>query len=155
MLSSEAVTRTGEETERLGERLAASVLPSDVIYLIGELGAGKTTMARGLARGLGAQRREVASPTFALLHEYADSRGAIVLRHLDLYRLADDVSELAVLGLPEAVAGAPVCVEWPRGALRALLPSTVEVSIQTEADEGRRIRIQRCSDGEPVALRRR
>lgn len=137
------MTRGGEETEALGERLAGSLSPADVVYLIGELGAGKTTLARGLARGLGALPREVASPTFALLHEYADAGGAIILRHLDLYRLADDPRELAVLGLPESVAGAPVCVEWPGVAIRGLLPPTVEITLESSLDESRRIRVTR------------
>ena len=141
---SETIARTPEETETLGERLARTLSSSDVVYLVGELGAGKTTLARGLARGLGALPREVASPTFALLHEYAGSGGSIVLRHLDLYRLADEASDLAVLGLPEAVAGAPVCVEWPGKAVRRLLPPTVEVTIRAEPDETRRVRVARA-----------
>src|ERR1700730_804772 len=101
---SDAGTRSAEETEGLGERLAASLTPHDVVYLRGELGSGKTTLARGIARGLGALEREVPSPTFALLHEYAGADGTIVLRHLDLYRLRDDSGELAALGLPDAIA---------------------------------------------------
>ena len=81
-----ATTRSEEETERFGEKVAGQLYESDVLYLIGNLGAGKTCLVRGLARGLGARTREVASPTFALLHEYAGNDGAIVLRHLDLYR---------------------------------------------------------------------
>jgi hypothetical protein len=69
-----------------------------------------------LARGLGAVR-EVASPTFAILHEYGRREG-IRLRHLDLYRLDDRAADLEILGLPESVAGAPVVVEWPGAAIR-------------------------------------
>lgn len=146
MTSSQTVTRGAAETEALGERLAAVLGPDDVVYLEGDLGAGKTAFARGLARGLGAPEREVASPTFALLHEYAGPGGPIVLRHLDLYRLSDSARELEVLGLPEAVAGAPVCVEWPRRVLKDLLPPTVEVRIETEpGGEGRRVSIARVS----------
>jgi len=142
MNSSRQVTRTAAETEALGQRLAAELSPADVVYLLGDLGAGKTTFARGLARGLGAAARDVASPTFALLHEYAGAGGAIVLRHLDLYRLSDSERELEVLGLPEGVAGAPVCIEWPRESVKALLPSTVEVRLEAEpGGESRRVSI--------------
>ncbi|MEX0879927.1 MAG: tRNA (adenosine(37)-N6)-threonylcarbamoyltransferase complex ATPase subunit type 1 TsaE [Thermoanaerobaculia bacterium] len=137
------MTRSEEETERLGASIAATLSGDDVVYLIGDLGAGKTALARGLARGLGAPSREVASPTFALLHEYAGEGGAIVLRHLDLYRLADDPGELAVLGLPDSARGAPVCVEWPGEAIRRLLPPTVEIVLETVAGDARRIRVTR------------
>ena len=103
-----AVTRSEEETEAFGESLAADLAPGDVVYLLGDLGAGKTCLARGVARGLGAVAREVASPTFAILHEYAGADGTIRLRHLDLYRLKDRSEELQILGLPESVAGAPI-----------------------------------------------
>ncbi|HEY3203384.1 MAG TPA: tRNA (adenosine(37)-N6)-threonylcarbamoyltransferase complex ATPase subunit type 1 TsaE [Thermoanaerobaculia bacterium] len=137
------MTQSEAETEGLGASLAPSLGGEGVAYLIGDLGAGKTTLARGMARGLGAAAREVASPTFALLHEYAGEEGAIVLRHLDLYRLADDVRELEILGLPDAVRGAPVCVEWPRGAIRRLLPPTVEIDLEVLPDERRLIRVRR------------
>jgi tRNA threonylcarbamoyladenosine biosynthesis protein TsaE len=143
MAEADTLTRSGGETEALGERLAGTLSAADVVYLIGDLGAGKTTFARGLARGLGAAAREVASPTFALLHEYAGSAGGIVLRHLDLYRLRDDPRELGVLGMPEALAGAPVCVEWPGQAIRGMLPPTIEVTIRPEAGETRRVRVAR------------
>jgi len=128
------VTARGEaETESVAETLAGELGRDDVVYLEGDLGAGKTTFARGLARGLGARAREVASPTFALVNEYADDSGAIVLRHLDLYRIADKRRDLEGLGLPDSVAGAPVCIEWPRTAIRGLLPPTIEVRIETES----------------------
>jgi tRNA threonylcarbamoyladenosine biosynthesis protein TsaE len=139
------ITRSENETEALARKLAAELGPGDVVYLIGDLGAGKTTFARGLAAGLGAVAREVASPTFAILHEYAGPAGAVVLRHLDLYRLADRAAELAILGLPDAVAGAPVAVEWPGEAIAAVLPPTVRVSIDPEKEDARRISIHRAS----------
>ena len=136
-------TRSEAETEALGAALAASLTPADVVYLTGDLGAGKTAFARGVARGLGASPREVASPTFALLHEYAGPGGGVVLRHLDLYRLADDARELEVLGLFDAMRGAPICVEWPGRAIRAVLPPTIEISIAARLDDSREIRIAR------------
>lgn len=145
MIPSEAKTSSEAETEALGESLARSLSKDDVVYLTGDLGSGKTALVRGIARGLGAREREVASPTFALLHEYAGSDGSLVLRHLDLYRLADSAAELAVLGLPGSVAGAPVCVEWPGRAIRNVLPPSVEVELTAEASGGRRIRMRRVA----------
>jgi len=139
-LKAAAVTRSEEETEAFGASLAADLVPADVVYLAGDLGSGKTCLARGVARGLGAVAREVASPTFAILHEYAGADGTIRLRHLDLYRLKDRSEELEVLGLPESVAGAPVVVEWPGQAVRRLLPPTVEVAIARLPDGSREIR---------------
>lgn len=136
----ETVTCSQEETEELGRGLAASLLPRDVVYLIGNLGAGKTSLARGLAVGRGASPREVASPSFAILHEYAGPGGEIALRHLDLYRLEDSEKDLAILGLPASVAGAPVAVEWPGRAIRGLLPPTIEIKIESLPDGTRKIR---------------
>ncbi len=141
MVSREVVCPTDADTEALGQQLASALSRHDVVYLVGDLGAGKTTFARGLARGLGALPREVASPTFALLHEYANAGGTVVLRHLDLYRLADDLQELERIGLPESVAGAPVCIEWPRAAVRCLLPPTLEVTLEGLPDQSRRVRV--------------
>jgi tRNA threonylcarbamoyladenosine biosynthesis protein TsaE len=139
----EEITRSEEETEELGARLAADLTSSDVVYLDGDLGAGKTCFARGVARGLGAAVREVASPTFAILHEYGGARGEIRLRHLDLYRLEDRARDLEILGLPDSVSGAPVVVEWPRSAIRKLLPPTIEIRIETLPDGARRIAVGR------------
>ena len=112
---------------------------------MGELGAGKTCFARGLARGAGALPREVASPTFAILNEYASARGDTALRHLDLYRVADTIQELEALGLPGITAGAPVAVEWPGQAIVRVLPSTVNVRIELTAEGGRRILVDRAA----------
>ena len=135
----ETITRSEEETEAFGRNLSATLSASDVVYLRGDLGAGKTCLARGIAAGLGAEARQVASPTFALLHEYASREGGIVLRHIDLYRLEDSLRELEVLGLPESVSGAPVLVEWPNRSLSAVLPATREVSLDTLPGGERRI----------------
>lgn len=137
-MNREAVTHSEEETEAEGRGLAASLAREDVVYLEGDLGAGKTCFARGVASGLGAASRDVASPTFAILHEYAGPSGGIVLRHLDLYRLADSPRELEVLGLPESVAGAPVIVEWPNRSLEAVLPPTRRILLARDP-AGRRI----------------
>ncbi|MEO8432614.1 MAG: tRNA (adenosine(37)-N6)-threonylcarbamoyltransferase complex ATPase subunit type 1 TsaE [Acidobacteriota bacterium] len=135
---------TEEDTERAGWDVGRTLGASDVVYLVGDLGAGKTCFARGLARGVGAAPREVASPTFALVHEYAAADGRIVLRHLDLYRVEDRAGDLEAIGVPDALAGAPAAVEWPGQAVRRLLPATIEVVIERrQGDEVRRIRVTR------------
>lgn len=140
-MTRETLTRNEEETERWGKGLASGLDPSSVIYLVGPLGAGKTALVRGLARGLGAAEREVASPSFAILHEYAGTSGVILLRHLDLYRLKDEERELGILDLPASVRGAPVAVEWPGEAIRRQLPPTIEVRIDVLPDGLRRLKI--------------
>ena len=99
-----------EETIALGERLGRKLKPGAVVLLRGELGAGKTTLARGLARGAGYKGR-VSSPTFALAHVYRCKR--ITIHHLDLYRIAE--GEDGELGLEELLADprGAVIVEWP------------------------------------------
>lgn len=137
------LSRSEEETEAFGRELAGELATDDVVYLIGDLGAGKTALSRGIATGLGAAPREVASPTFAILNEYASPSGTIVLRHLDLYRLADRARDLEVLGLPGAVAGSAIAVEWPGAAIRETLPPTVEIRLAAESDGARRIDARR------------
>lgn len=106
----ELITRTPEETMALGERWAAEAKAGWVIGLSGDLGAGKTQLVKGLARGLGCQGR-VSSPTFGLINEY--SGGRLPLAHLDLYRL-DTPEQIIGAGLepylvqPEGVS----VVEW-------------------------------------------
>src|ERR1019366_1588983 len=101
------------ETIRLGEIIGNSLRAGDVVLLYGELGSGKTTLVRGLARAVG-YRGRVSSPTFALAHVYRGKR--LTLHHLDLYRLKD--GETAELGLDELLADprGAVVVEWPQAA---------------------------------------
>ena len=105
---------TGEaQTVRLGEIVGRSLKPGDLVLLYGELGAGKTTLVRGMAKGVG-YRGRVSSPTFALAHVYRGKR--LTLHHLDLYRLKDgDVGELGLDELLHDRRGA-VVVEWPQAA---------------------------------------
>ncbi len=106
-------TSAEAETIRLGEILGRSLRAGDLVLLYGELGAGKTTLVRGMARGVG-YRGRVSSPTFALAHIYRGKR--LTLHHLDLYRLKE--GETGELGLDELLndpRGA-VVVEWPQAA---------------------------------------
>ena len=114
----EVCTRASSETYALAERIAALVAPGDVIVLSGDLGAGKTVFAKGLARGLGVEE-PVVSPTFTIVREYT---GRVRVLHLDVYRL-DHVQEMIDLGLDEQLAEDVVAiVEWGE-AVGALLPS--------------------------------
>jgi tRNA threonylcarbamoyladenosine biosynthesis protein TsaE len=102
-------TSTEEETENLGASLARELAPDGVLLLSGDLGAGKTVLARGVAAGLGIAPNEVQSPTFSLIREHRGSGGRFV--HVDLYRL--DPGETEALGLEEMLAGPGVkVVEW-------------------------------------------
>jgi tRNA threonylcarbamoyladenosine biosynthesis protein TsaE len=103
------VTHSEEETRTLGRELGRELAPDGVLLLSGDLGAGKTVLARGIGEALGITPREVQSPTFTLIREHQGSHGRLV--HVDLYRLAPE--ETAALGLEELLAGPGVkVVEW-------------------------------------------
>jgi tRNA threonylcarbamoyladenosine biosynthesis protein TsaE len=141
----EVVSRSVEETRDAGRKLGRRLRGGALVLLSGPLGAGKTELVRGIAEGLGADSGEVASPTFALVHEYGPAGAPPLLVHADLYRLlgsgpvpADD------LGLEEArEGGAVVVVEWPEGV--AAGPDAVRVEISLEDGEARRIVVRRAS----------
>jgi tRNA threonylcarbamoyladenosine biosynthesis protein TsaE len=121
------LTLTSEaETIALGERLGRKLKPGALVLLRGELGAGKTTLARGLARGAGYKGR-VSSPTFALAHVYRGKR--LTVHHLDLYRVAR--GQDSELGLDELLADprGAVVVEWPDAAGGAWPKDRLEVTL--------------------------
>jgi tRNA threonylcarbamoyladenosine biosynthesis protein TsaE len=102
-------THSEAETRELGCALARELAPDGILLLSGELGSGKTVLARGIGEGLGIDSREVQSPTFTIIREHEGSGGRLV--HVDLYRLAPE--ETAGLGLDELLAGPGVkVVEW-------------------------------------------
>ena len=121
-----ATTATEAETLALGRRLAARLAPDGTLLLSGDLGAGKTVLARGVAAGLGIPPDEVQSPTYTLVREHRAPGGGRFV-HLDLYRL--DPEEVADLGLDEVLAAPGVkVVEWaerlgfaPAGAIALVL----------------------------------
>jgi tRNA threonylcarbamoyladenosine biosynthesis protein TsaE len=136
------VSRSQEETIRAGRELAARLRPPVVVLLSGDLGAGKTTMAKGIINGLGAAREEdVTSPTFTLVHVFRNSATGTNVYHVDLYRVGT-LHDFETLGLEDAFSEpSVVIVEWAeRLALRTDWPR-VEVRLQHLEEQGRRIQI--------------
>ncbi len=129
------VTHSAEETEAAGEQLGRKLGAGDVVGLTGELGAGKTSFIRGLARGLGVDT-PATSPTFVLVNEY---QGRVPVHHVDVYR-TESLTEVMDLGLPELFdEGGVTLVEWA-DKLGPLLPArTIRVHITGVGDEPREI----------------
>ena len=132
-------TASEEETIALGEELARALPSRAVVLLVGELGAGKTTLAKGIVKGLGVARAEdVTSPTFTLIHEYG-SRPTVY--HVDLYRL-EEPRDLATLGLEEVLEReAVVLVEWGERFPKLWPADRIEVHLRTLEGDQREIRI--------------
>jgi tRNA threonylcarbamoyladenosine biosynthesis protein TsaE len=122
-------TWSEEETIAFGEQLARELPERCVVLLIGNLGAGKTTLAKGIAKGLGAaEPEEVSSPTFTLIHEYGDGR----VYHIDLYRL-DTAREAASLGLDEIFErNAIALIEWGERFPELMPVDRVEITLAAE-----------------------
>ena len=132
---------TPEDTEALGAELAPNFKAGDVLLLDGPLGAGKTCLTRGLARGLGADPGSVLSPTFALVREVTGGR--LPLHHIDLYRL-EDPKEAASLGLDELFDGDGLSVvEWPERLGPWRPAGAWKLSLSVLADGSREARCQR------------
>ena len=131
-------THGEEETIELGRRIAATLPKRAVVLLIGNLGAGKTTLAKGIINGLSAAEPEdVTSPTFTLIHEYGEGR----VYHIDLYRL-DRAEQVATLGLDEIFdREAVVLIEWGERFPQLLPADRIEIRIEPLDEESRRIEI--------------
>lgn len=121
------ITYTPEETMALGRRLGERLRPGDCLGLSGDLGAGKTTLTKGLVAGAGGDD-DVRSPTF-LLHQVHPGR--ITLHHLDLYRLPQG-TDLSTLGLEELLVDGAAVVEWSERADPSWFNGTIELSVQGE-----------------------
>jgi tRNA threonylcarbamoyladenosine biosynthesis protein TsaE len=131
------ISHSAQQTQRLGARLGELLSPGDVLLLDGNLGAGKTVFAQGVARGLGIQD-PVTSPTFTLIHEY---RGRLPLYHVDLYRIVG-APEAADLGLEDYLYGEGVTlVEWADRAEPLLPAERLVVSLRPIAETKRAIRM--------------
>ncbi|MGO9246445.1 MAG: tRNA (adenosine(37)-N6)-threonylcarbamoyltransferase complex ATPase subunit type 1 TsaE [Verrucomicrobiia bacterium] len=139
MITSQRVdTNSLEETLRFGEQLGRELQRGDVVALFGELGAGKTALVKGIARGLGITQ-EVTSPTFTLVHEYTGGR--LPLFHIDLYRL-DNLEQTLAIGIEEYLNGPGVtAIEWSE-KIDSLLPATAtRIRITASDNDVRRIEV--------------
>lgn len=122
-----------EATEAIGLRLARALRPGDVVALFGELGAGKTTLARGILAGLG-HDGEVASPTFPIVIPYETLE--LPVWHVDLYRI-EAPGELEELALDEALQDGALIVEWPERMGDALWPHSLRLTLLREGEGAR------------------
>ena len=141
--SREYVTESDEQTVTLGRTLARQMRAPLLALLVGDLGSGKTTLAKGIASGLGAAAEdEVTSPSFTLIHEYG--RGAVKVFHVDLYRLESE-GEISTLGLEDLwEEGRPaiVLVEWGE-KLKELFPGPRwEIHLTDLGEDRRRILVE-------------
>ena len=137
----EIVTHSAEETIAFGRTLAGLLAPPKLVLLRGDLGAGKTTLVKGVAAGFDAAAEEdVTSPTFTLVHEYRGPRAN--LYHIDLYRV-DTARELETLGLDDLRADDSILlIEWGEKFPRLLKERDVEIVFERSGDCERRIRVK-------------
>ena|SRR5947209_1586828 len=137
----ERSTHSAEETIALGRELAAQLIPPKLVLLRGELGAGKTTLVKGIAAGLGAAApEEVTSPTFTLIHEYRGEQATVY--HIDLYRIETE-RELATLGIDELLRDerSLVLIEWGEKFPRFAAERNVEIALERVSENERMVRL--------------
>ncbi|KQU55624.1 tRNA threonylcarbamoyladenosine biosynthesis protein TsaE [Sphingomonas sp. Leaf339] len=124
-------------TQAFGARLAGAVQPGDVVTLVGPLGAGKTSIARGLLTALGLAG-EAPSPSFAIVQPYRPPEVILPVLHVDLYRL-DDPAEVEELGLEDERYDGVLLVEWPERAGAVAWPDALALTLSIEPDDTRRL----------------
>lgn len=130
---------TEAESEAAARAIARTLSADATVHLIGDLGAGKTFLARAMAAELGADPREVASPSFAIVHEYPRT-GKPPIIHIDGYRLSENRREWLEIGIPEMLSGPGVkLIEWPKEAFAEFEDEHVEVRITVREDGAREI----------------
>ena len=137
-----AATRSEEETRELGAALGRAAQPGDVMLLLGNFGAGKTTLVQGMARGLGIGD-VVTSPSFVIANEY---HGTIPLYHIDLYRI-DEMDTTTLEALAEYFGGDGVCVvEWPAAVPTDLVHDATRVALAVSGENERELTFQAGPD---------
>ena len=142
-------TESPAETRALGEHLAKQLQAGDVILLEGELGAGKSELARGIARGLGVAET-VTSPSFTILNVYES--GSLPLYHFDWYRL-ESAEELFELGMDEYLGGDGVAlVEWPERCPEAVPETCLRIRMIPEGESVRRLEAETVGGFRPFSL---
>ncbi|HEX3093025.1 MAG TPA: tRNA (adenosine(37)-N6)-threonylcarbamoyltransferase complex ATPase subunit type 1 TsaE [Candidatus Angelobacter sp.] len=134
-------THSAEETTELGRRLAANLNPGSIVLLRGDLGAGKTTMVKGIAEGFQAAKADdVTSPTFTLIHEYRGPQ--VTLYHIDLYRI-DTQRELDTLALDDLMTPHSILlIEWGEKFGRFAKERDVEIAIEHKGGDERLVFLQ-------------
>jgi len=137
----EYITHSPDETTELGRRLAEQLKPGNVVLLRGDLGAGKTTLVKGIAEGFQAARAEdVTSPTFTLVHEYRGA--AVTLFHIDLYRI-DTQRELDTLALDDLIGNHNILlIEWVEKFERFVRERDMEIAIEHAGGDQRTVTIK-------------
>ncbi len=138
-MTSETITHSAEETMAYGRNLARELSPPLIVLLRGDLGAGKTTLVKGIAEGFEAARAEdVTSPTFTLVHEYRSPRA--VLYHIDLYRI-ETPREFDTLAFDDLLAPDSILlIEWGEKFPRLQRDRDIEITLERVGDTGRQIR---------------
>jgi tRNA threonylcarbamoyladenosine biosynthesis protein TsaE len=137
-MTSQTITHSAEETIAFGRSLAAELSPPLIVLLRGDLGAGKTTLVKGIAEGFRAARAEdVTSPTFTLVHEYRGPH--TTLYHIDLYRI-DTQRDLETLGLDDLLTpNSVLLIEWGEKFPRLHRDQNVEITLERVGETERRI----------------